>query len=367
MRILHTESSSGWGGQEIRILKESLGLQERGHEFFFAVAKGGVLVHKAREKGFYVLELPFKKFYVLFTLVKLIWMIRRFKIDLLVTHSSLDAWMGGIAARLARCPVIRMRHLSTQIRPGLNSKLLYKTLADFVVTTSTSAAEQIQKQANILASQCVCIPTGVNTQELVVDQNAVLEFRKKYKIAPEHFLVGTACFVRSWKGIEDLLKAAALLKHKKEIKWLVIGGGFVDRYKPRAQELGIQENVIFTGHLEPPYSAMAALDVFLLLSTNHEGVSQALLQAAYLEKPLVTTPVGGLPEVCLDHKTGLVVPAFSPEKVKDAVQKLIENGDLRQELGKNGKRLVQEKFSFSSMLDQMEKIYRDGVVSCACL
>ena len=51
MRILHTESSNGWGGQEIRILREAIGMRERGHEIYFAVVKGGKLAIKARRRG----------------------------------------------------------------------------------------------------------------------------------------------------------------------------------------------------------------------------------------------------------------------------------------------------------------------------
>ncbi|MFI5333960.1 MAG: hypothetical protein ACHQT8_02190 [Chlamydiales bacterium] len=61
MRILHTESSAGWGGQEMRILRESEGLRARGHEISFAIAKNGGLVARARKEGFSVKELSFKR------------------------------------------------------------------------------------------------------------------------------------------------------------------------------------------------------------------------------------------------------------------------------------------------------------------
>jgi glycosyltransferase involved in cell wall biosynthesis len=361
MRILHTESSSGWGGQEIRILKEALGLQTRGHEFFFAIAKGGGLAAKAREKGFTVYEMTFRKPRALSVVLRLLRIIRKHKIDLIVTHSSTDSWLGGIAARLAGCKVVRMRHLSTAIMPGLNSFLLYKKLADFVVTTSTSTAVRIQEQAKISPSNCVCVPTGVEPHELICLPEEVKKFREKLGVLPSEYLVGTACFVRSWKGIGDLLKAASLLKQEKQIKWVIIGGGYVDKYRPLAEELGVEDQVIFTGHMEVPYPAISALDIFLLLSTAHEGISQASLQAAYLEKPLVTTSVGGLPEVCLEGVTGMIVPPFHPKKVAEAVMHLVERPNLCKEYGQNGKKLVEEKFTFASTLDRMEMIYASQV------
>src|ERR1700733_8442991 len=147
MRLLHTESSRGWGGQEIRILREAEGMRARGHEVILAVNSGGGLIPRAREAGFIVYELPFKRFSALKTIYALVRICKAHNIDLINTHSSLDAWLGGIAARIANKKIIRTRHLSTAIRKGLNSRLLYKSLADFVVTTSSPILQTIGKQA----------------------------------------------------------------------------------------------------------------------------------------------------------------------------------------------------------------------------
>src|SRR5580704_12337319 len=112
MKILHTESSRGWGGQEIRILREAEGMRMRGHEIILAVQTGGGLIAKARDAGFCVYELPFTKSSSLKTIFALVQLCRTHQIDLVNTHSSLDAWLGGIAARIAGRKVIRTRHLS---------------------------------------------------------------------------------------------------------------------------------------------------------------------------------------------------------------------------------------------------------------
>jgi glycosyltransferase involved in cell wall biosynthesis len=357
MRILHTESSRGWGGQEIRILREAEGMRKREHEVFIAVNSGGGLIPRARDAGFTVYELPFTKSCALKTIYSLVQICKANQIDLVNTHSSLDAWLGGIAARIAKKKVIRTRHLSTPIRKGLNSRLLYKSLADFVVTTSSPIMATIGKQAGLPPYRLQCIPTGIDPHALKADLMRAAEFRALLGVGPSDILVGTACFVRSWKGIHDLLQAAVRLKDRKEIKWVIVGGGHVDDYRSKIPELGLEGIVTFTGHLEAPYSAIRAMDIFALLSTAHEGVSQASLQAAYLERPLVTTEVGGLPEVCIDGVTGFVIPSFSPEAVAKAVAKLADNPVLRSQYGLQGKHLVEEKFTLNHTLDEMEKVY----------
>ena len=357
MNILHTESSKGWGGQEIRILREAEGMRKRGHDVILAVNIGGGLIPRAREAGFTVYELPFKKVSALKTIYRLIQICKQHQIQLINTHSSLDAWIGGIAARIAKKKVIRTRHLSTPIRKGWNSRILYRTLADFVVTTSTPIMKTIGKQAGLPPFRLKCVPTGIDPHLFKADLLKAAEFRASLGVGPSDILVGTACFMRSWKGINDLLHAAVMLKERKEIKWVIVGGGHIDDYRAKIPELGLEKIVTFTGHLEAPFSAIRAMDIFVLLSTAHEGVSQASLQAAFLERPLVTTTIGGLPEVCLDGINGLVIPPHSPDSVAKAVLKLAESPHLRVEYGSNGKKHVEEKFTIRQTLDEMENIY----------
>lgn len=356
MKILHTESSSGWGGQEMRILGEAIGMRERGHEVVLAVQRNGGLIEKARKEGFIVYELSFQKKTAIATISRLLRIFKRHGIEIVNTHSSLDAWIAGIAARIARKSIIRTRHLSTSIRSGLNAILLYKLLADFVVTTSSCILPMIAQRAKRDDARMKCIPTGIDPHSLVVDPVQSEQFRVSLGIKPGDILVGTCCFVRSWKGIDTLLEAAKLLRHRKEIKWAVVGGGYVDNYRPKLKTMGLEDTVVFTGHFENPFCAMAAMDIFVLLSTANEGISQASLQAAYLGRPLVTTTVGGLPEVCIEGQTGILVPPFSSEKAVEAVLALADNPELRKTLGSRAQALVEEKFTLKQTLDQMESV-----------
>jgi glycosyltransferase involved in cell wall biosynthesis len=357
MVILHTESSSGWGGQEIRILREAEGMRALGYEIVFAIAEGGGLVQKAKNAGFTVYEVAFKKARALPTLMHLVSIIRKHKVQMINTHSSLDAWIGGIAGRVTGRKIIRTRHLSTPIRKGLNSLLLYKALADFVVTTSSAVVPLIASQARISKNQCRSIPTGVDPSAIQVMPGTSEDFRNQWGLGPHDILVGTACFVRSWKGIYDLMDAAEKLRERKEIKWVVIGGGYVADYAKVAKERRLDDILFFTGHLDSPFAAIAALDIFTLLSTAHEGVSQASLQAAYLHRPMITTTVGGLPEVCIHEVTGLQVPPRSPEKIVEAVLRLADDPSLRRQMGQKAHELVLEKFTWQHTLDEMQNVY----------
>ncbi len=359
MIILHTEASPGWGGQELRILREAEGMRARGHTVILAIQTGGGLVAPARAAGFEVYEISFQKAHVFSTLFRLIQLIRKYKVAIVNTHSSLDAWVGGVAARLTRRPIVRTRHLSTPIRRGINSVLLYNVFADVVVTTCQAIVPLIRKQAHLSASRCLSVPTGVDPSQMQVVPEDVSAFRKRWGIAPEDVVAGTLCVLRGWKGVSDLLNAAYLLKEIPHLKWMIVGGGVSEaHFHEEWRALGLEDRVIFTGHLPAPYTALAAMDIFLLLSWANEGVSQASLQAAWLQKPLITTTVGGLPEVCIHKETGLRVPMRDPKEVAQAVLHLVKERSLRGEMGKKARALVEKQFTLKHTLDAMESTYK---------
>lgn len=359
MNILHTEASTGWGGQEIRILREAEGMRKKGYSLFFAVSQGAKLGEHARNEGFTVYEIPLNLKNGLSAIYRLCSIIRTHNIAIVNTHSSSDAWLGGIAARICKRHVIRTRHLSTSIRKGWNSKALYNWLADYTVTTCQEVAHRIREQANLPVSRCLSIPTGVNPEAISCKEEEVLAFRKKWGLSEKDVVIGTTCVLRSWKGISDFLQAARLLEHRSNLKWLIVGEGPAETYfQNEAQKLGVSDKVIFTGHLSNPYPAMAAMDVFLLLSTANEGVSQASLQAGFLCKPLITTSIGGLPEVCIEGKTGYVVPPKAPQAVAERVSQLIDQQSLREQMGKEAQQLVLKYFTLEKTLDGMETLYQ---------
>lgn len=357
MKILHTESSGGFGGQEIRILREAEGMRNRGHEVIFAVREGGGLVSAARASGFVVYEVSFKKTRIIQDFFVLLRLIKRHQIEMINTHSSWDAWLGGIAARVMRRRVIRTRHLSTAIQKGLNSRLLYRALADQVVTTCETTAQVICQQAGLSKGRCRSIPTGV-ADDITTPKEAIDQFRAEHGLTSEHIVIGTVCVLRYWKGVQHMLQAAKLLENDSRLRWLIVGDGPSRKYlENECAELGLQNKVIFAGYHADPMPALAAMDIFTLLSTANEGVSQASLQAGLLLKPMVTTNVGGLGEVCINGVTGFVCPIAAPRAVADCVKKLANDEQLRQQMGGNARQLILSKFTLKHTLDGMEQVY----------
>lgn len=354
MKIIHLESSPGWGGQEIRIWKESLAFSDKGYQIHFGCEKNSKLAEKAKMHPFPLLELSFSKSSVFTTFFKLFHYLTKHKIDLIITHSSMDSWLGGILGRILSIPIVRTRHLSTQVRKGLNSYLLYNLLADRVVTTCSEIIPMLSSQSKKPLDCFQCIPTGIDTGIQVSSQQGKA-FREKYHIAEEEIVIGMVCFMRSWKGVDDFIEAANIMRDDPSIRWMIVGEGHSKSYREKVQKLAL-EKFIFTGHLQNPLIAIEAMDIFSLLSTAHEGISQSSLQAAFLKKPLITTSTGGLKEVCVHKETGFIVPTHSPEEVVKALLQL-KDKEQRRQMGEKGRILVQEKFTFEKTISDMEAIF----------
>ncbi len=101
---------------------------------------------------------------------------------------------------------------------------------------------------------------------------------------------------------------------------------------------------------------MATFDVFVLPSVV-EGMSNALLEAMAVGRPVVATDVGGNPEVVVDGETGLIVPPGDPHQLAASVQKLLESPEMAAEMGAAGRRRVIERYQIDVMTRRIEELY----------
>lgn len=363
-RVLHTEASTGWGGQEIRIISESAGMIKRGHEVMLACQPGAVISKRAAEQGIETFVMPIRGAFDILGIRRLRALMRKQGIDIVNTHSSKDSWCAGLAAKLSGdIRVIRTRHLSIPIKRSFDSKLLYCTLPDAVVTTGEALREHIIEQTGACPDSAVSIPTGIDLEKYnprVADGSAA---RVELGIAPGAPLIGTVGMLRTMKGLTYFLEAAALIgKKHPQARFLVVGdiafaSDIKERLAAQIAELGIGDKVIMTGYREDIPEIMAALDVFVLPSIKNEGAPQVISQALAMEKPVVTTNVGAIGEQVIDGQTGLVVEKANADQLARAVLAVLENPSRAKQMGENGRKVVEERFSLDGMLDATEALY----------
>jgi glycosyltransferase involved in cell wall biosynthesis len=103
---------------------------------------------------------------------------------------------------------------------------------------------------------------------------------------------------------------------------------------------------------------MSFCDLFVLPSYQ-EGLPCVVLEAMACAKPVISTPIMGIPEAVVEGETGLLVQPGHPNDLQDAMQTLLSNPDLCKSLGQRGKKRVTEKFTWNQHAQQMTSIFEN--------
>jgi glycosyltransferase involved in cell wall biosynthesis len=357
--ILHTEWAPGWGGQEIRVFSESLAFQKRGYRVLIACHPNGRLYAKAQESGLQVIPLRLRKGLSFDTIFETMRIIRREKVDLVHTHSSVDAWRCGLAAKLLGVPVVRSRHLTTPIRTGPLNRFLYMKLADRVITSGKAIKETMVAHNGMDADRIVSVPAGVDETIFTPDVDGI-PIRREFNILDNEFLVVIVAVLRGWKGHTHLINAVEKLRQSLPVKLLIVGSGPQEQNLHKLiEERSLQEYVFMAGHRQDVPACMAAADCVVLPSTGHEATSQVIPQAQAMQKPVVVTNVGGLSEVVLDKQTGLVVPPHDADALANALRWIFENPAEAAMMAERGRLRCLQNFTFEKMIRDTEAVYME--------
>lgn len=205
------------------------------------------------------------------------------------------------------------------------------------------------------------IPAGVDFNRFSVKPSPE-RFKENFGISDKIVLfVGR---LASNKGLSLLLDAALqVISQFNDVTFVLIGEDEGERkmLEKRAEKLGIQEKIIFTGHItddELLLSAYSACEVFVLPS-EYEAFGLVLLEAMSCEKPCIATNVGGMPEVVENGRTGLLVEYGKPDVLANAIIQLLGDGEQRRDMGRAGRERVIENFTWPKIVDKIEEVYKE--------
>ena len=357
LRIVHTESSLGWGGQEMRILAESQGLIRRGHHVMLLCPRDARIHAEAANWGVPVVALPIEKKRLRGLRALIAWL-RANPCDIVNTHSSTDSWLAALALAILGRPatIVRTRHVSAPVSRGLLSRWLYMHAAARVVTTGEALRQQLVEVNGYNATRIESVPTGIDPGRFRPGKRKAM--RAHFGLPQDKILVGIVATLRSWKGHTFLLEA--LTRLPAHIELVIVGDGPQrEALEQRISSLGFQGRVRMQGQQADVLPWLRALDIFALPSYANEGVPQALVQAMLVELPCVTTSIGGIPEIAQHERTALLVAPRDPVALAAAIERLAGNQGLRYELGVAARKHCVEGYSCERMLERMEAIYRD--------
>lgn len=374
LHIVHTESSCGWGGQELRILVEARGMLARGHRVTLLAPVAARIFAEASRYRVPVIALPIEKKRPGAIGALRDWL-RSHPADVINTHSSTDSWLAALAwASLAHAPpIVRTRHISAPVPENIASRWLYRRACSYVVTTGASLRDALVTRLRLDPSRVLSIPTGIDTaafhppteRERRAARNAV-------GASSSDFIVGIVATLRSWKGHRYLIEGfAEALRTRQEgapiMRLLIVGDGpqraaleaLVD-----AQQ--VRTHVRFAGHQPNVIPWLHAMDLFALPSYANEGVPQAILQAMGCGVPVITTDAGAIAEIAFARgpdgdpakATALIVRKENAGDLRDAIVALKDDAGRCASMASHALALVRESHRIDGMLDRMESVFR---------
>ncbi|KAF0182399.1 MAG: glycosyl transferase group 1 [Nitrospirae bacterium] len=353
--ILHTEASDGWGGQEIRIVQESLGMMGRGHRVVIAAPEHSAIYSRARFAGIEVVrtDLHRKRFSSVSAFRSVL---KKIQPDIVNTHSSSDSWVASIAIQglfSVKPRIIRTRHLSTPIGRSLLSRVIYDVVPDAVMTTGEEIRSRMIQVNRFQADKILSVPTGIDLGRFDPESASPT-------IAVKGFAIGMLGVLRSWKGHQYFLQAIPEMKHRIPSAHFFIAGDGPQKanIESAIRKQGLQDDVTMLGHCEDVPAVLASIDVLVHPSYANEGVPQSILQALAMKRPVVASDAGAISEVITDGQTGFLIQPKRPDQIAGRVVELCRNAEVRAAFGEAGRRLVEQKYSFQHMLNVIEELYR---------
>ncbi|CAN5860106.1 N/A [soil metagenome] len=270
-------------------------------------------------------------------------------------------------------------------------KILARLITDRIVVVSEQQRREIHERFGVGRSdQFVVIPLGLDIQSFADWPKRRQLFRDELGSKGDELLVGIVGRLTEIKNHELFISAVAILKNKLAdekfrprpgspgrqpgwgggIRFVVIGDGSLrDRLEAQVHALGLSADVIFAGSRRDPENFYAALDIVAVTSLN-EGTPLTLIEAMANARPVIATEVGGvvdlLGEVIEEHRNeryivrrrGLTIPSNDPAAVGAGLFHLIENAELRAELGARGLEYVASNYSRERLLHDIKALYQ---------
>lgn len=353
--VLHTEASVGFGGQEIRIVAEARWLLQHGWPVLVAGQPDSPLLEECSRLGVPAVVVHMRRALDLAAVLALRRLVAERGVALVHTHSSIDSWLGGLAGRWSRRPVVRSRHVTIAI--PRRRALVYR-LADRIISSGEAAA-RVVASAGVPAARIVPIPPGVDTARFHPGvSGAGVRAEMGLAAAP---LVGLVANIRGSKGHDLFLEAArAVLAREPAARFLIVGDGIgFDDVRRRVGALGLDGAVRMTGFRRDIPEIMAALDVLVLPSVRSEAASQVIPQALAVGTPVVATDVGGSRELVRDGDTGRLVRAGDAAGLAAAIGDCLADRAAARAMARRGQALVREGHSLDAAMARTTAVYRE--------
>lgn len=387
-KVLYVHTTSEIGGSDVSLAGIVERLDPRRFVPLVALPSEGPLVQRLEQSGARVFVLPRMKkltsrkgkaWLAVFAanyplgVASLASLIRRERVDLVHTNTIHNLY-GGAAARVTGRPhVWHVREIVWQNRALLRiEQAMASAMADRVIVTSDAVREAFDRGGR-RALPFAKIENGVDLRRFTPGSSDLV--RRDFTIDPSAPLVGTAARMDVWKGLEDFIEAAAIVRRTRPDARFVLAGGAIEGLRTYEGELlslaaarGLDGALFFAGWRYGPGAMPAfhqSLDVFVLPSREPEPFGLVVLEAMASGKPVVATAQGGPLEIVRDRETGLLVTPRDPSAMAAGIVDLLSDPARAVAYGRAGRARVEAHYDISRTVERLQLLY-DEVIAARC-
>jgi glycosyltransferase involved in cell wall biosynthesis len=355
LRVLHLESGRLVLGGARQVVNLVQGLRAAGVENTIVCPQGSRLIHALPDGTARVHSAPMRSDFDLTTAWHVAGVIRRHAPHVIHVHSRRCLqWLGGLAARSQRVPVVYTRRNPATELPWV-ARAKY-AIYERVIAISACIFEQLVR-LGVPAEKLRLVPSGVDLPPPVDDR---LGLRRELGLDDDSLVLGSVGqFTRRKRQSEVIEAAQHLLPRYPTLKLILFGSGKLEAaLKRQVAAAGLKGVARFAGFRTDVRRLLPALDVVLHPALG-EGLGVALLEAAAAGVPIVAARDGGIPDIVRHEINGLLVEPGQVAGLAAAVSKLLDDAELRRRFGAAGRELVARHFTCGQMVAGNLAVYRE--------
>ncbi len=386
MKVLILITKSNMGGAQRYVYDLATNLPKDIYNVEVMAGGNGPLIEKLKLAGIEVNgDLPIERDINIFddikAFFKLISILRKKRPDVLHVNSSKIGGLGALVGRLTKVPKIIFTAHGWAFNEDRSfiSKIFIKLSYWFIITLShvtiavSEATKYQMRNWPTIFEKITVIHNGIKKEPGFSKVNARYElsqlnkqFSQIIKDTPAKNLtiIGSVGELHPIKGYEYALRGIHNLINNKQnrnpnrkIVYTIFGDGESrESLEKTIKDLGIESSVILFGHVNNAYQYLKAFDIFLMPSIS-EGLPYVVLEAGLASLPIVSTIVGGIPEIIDDMKSGILIQSRKIKEIHHAIEFLLTHKKVQKEYGLALHEKVLKEFLINKMVEETAKIY----------
>ncbi|UCF56499.1 MAG: glycosyltransferase family 4 protein [Deltaproteobacteria bacterium] len=375
IRVLHIHTLPIVSGSGINTFLSMKGMERKLYEVELACAPGGRLIQLVQENDMKVrpfkhMVQPLHPLKDTLALLDLTAFLKRNPYHIVHTHNSKAGFLGRLAAKLTGVPVIihTVHGFAFHDQEPLWRQTLFRNLerlgshwCDKMIFISQPLIDWALRDRIVGEEKIAKIYSGIQLDLFrPIKSEEINKIRKKWKLREKEPVIGIVSKLWEGKGHVILIDAFKLLKKRiEDARLVIVGEGYLYNKLMRLADMnGLRESVLFTGFQMDVSEIIATFDVAVLPSF-FEGMGRVLLEAMAMEKPVVASCVGGIPDLVEHGINGLLVRPGNVKELADALEKILSDKRLANKMGREGRKKIKEQFSSDVMVESIEKVYRE--------